>query len=297
MAPWPAVRCTAFSTLTDAHGRFLLPDVPGTRLTAWKSGYFIAGSRPTARPDLRLTTLARDDDETYSWVDPTPLPGSEHCGNCHAAIHQEWAQSGHARSATGKHFRNLYDGSDWHGQKAGWSLLDEHPDGAGVCSSCHAPTVRDGDPALFDLRKVQGVDVHGVHCDYCHKVAGLGEGQIGLGHGRFLHRLQRPRQGQLFFGPLDDVDRGEDAYSPFYRDSRYCAACHEGVVFGVHVYTTYSEWLKSPSRRAGLNCQDCHMKPTARMTNIAPGHGGIRRDPSTLANHTFWDGSQEENAE
>lgn len=35
------------------------------------------------------------------------------------------------------------------------------------------------------------------------------------------------------------------------------------------------------------------MKPTGRMRNIAPGHGGIKRDPHTLANHRFFDESQE----
>ena len=35
------------------------------------------------------------------------------------------------------------------------------------------------------------------------------------------------------------------------------------------------------------------MKPTGRMTNFAPGHGGIARDPATVANHRFFDGSQE----
>jgi hypothetical protein len=293
---------TTSSAVTDAVGRFRLtqganaPRSPQTRLTAWKDGYLIAGQRFSARPILRMTPLPTEDNEGYEWIDPTPLAADEkRCGNCHAQIHREWAGGGHARSATGKHFRNLYDGSDWHGTPgAGWGLLVEKPDGAGVCSSCHAPTVRDDDPALFDLRKVRGVNALGVHCDYCHKIAGLGEGQIGLAHGRFLHRLLRPAQGQLFFGPLDDVDRGEDTFAPFYRDSRYCAACHEGVVFGVSVYTTYSEWLKSPAGRAGRHCQDCHMKPTGRMVNFAPGHGGIDRDPQTLANHVFWDGSQEQ---
>src|SRR5260221_14487404 len=36
------------------------------------------------------------------------------------------------------------------------------------------------------------------------------------------------------------------------------------------------------------------MKPTGKMTNIAPGHGGVERDPKTLANHFFFDGSREE---
>ena len=35
------------------------------------------------------------------------------------------------------------------------------------------------------------------------------------------------------------------------------------------------------------------MKPTGRMSTIAPGHGGIARDPSTLANHRFFEVSQE----
>src|SRR5262249_55033579 len=157
---------------------------------------------------------------------------------------REWSAGGHARSATGHHFRSLYDGTSWEGKaNVGWGLLTQHPDGAGVCSSCHAPALRDDDPALLDLRRVSGVAARGVHCDFCHKVAGFGGDMSGLSHGRFNLRLLRPSQEQLFFGPLDDVDRGEDAYSPLYRDSRYCAACHEGVVFGVHVYSTFSEWL------------------------------------------------------
>jgi hypothetical protein len=65
------------------------------------------------------------------------------------------------------------------------------------------------------------------------------------------------------------------------------------VVFGVHVYSTYSEWLASPARAAGKQCQDCHMTPTGRMTSIAPGAGGIDRDPSTLASHDFLPGGKE----
>src|SRR5262245_20753007 len=244
------IQGSATHTHSDPTGAFALP--AGRRITAWKDGFLIAGTEASGLPlRLRLPPLPGRDHEGYAWVDPTPSPtDQQRCGNCHPSIWREWQHSGHARSATGKHFLNLYDGSDWHGRPgAGWGLLAEHPDGAGVCASCHDPTVRDDDPALFDLRQLKGIDRHGIHCDYCHKVAGLGEGEIGLTHGRFLLRLQRPEHGQLFFGPLDDVDRGEDAYSPLYRDSRYCAACHEGVVFGVPVYTTYSEWLQSPARQ------------------------------------------------
>src|SRR6185437_6907330 len=279
-------------TRTDAHGRFHLPYAPsGRRVTVWKEGYFIGGVRSTASPlAIQLTRLPAEDNPTYEWVDPTPNDATIHnCANCHAEIYREWSSSGHAHSVTGRHFRNLYEGTDWNGKPGvGWGLLTQYPDGGGVCASCHAPA-----STKYDLRQVKGVAARGVHCDYCHKVAGLAGESFGLTHGRYNLRLLRPADGQLFFGALDDVDRNEDAYSPLYRDSRYCASCHEGVVFGVHVYSTFSEWQVSPARREGKQCQDCHMKPTGRMTNMAPGHGGIERDPRALSNHRFFDESQE----
>jgi hypothetical protein len=36
------------------------------------------------------------------------------------------------------------------------------------------------------------------------------------------------------------------------------------------------------------------MAPTGRLTNIARDKGGVERDPRTLSNHVFFDGSQEE---
>jgi hypothetical protein len=140
----------------------------------------------------------------------------------------------------------------------------------------------------YDMRRVDGVAALGVHCDYCHKVAEAPLDRIGTRFGKDGLRLLRPaNDDQLFFGPLDDAVRpGESfAYAPFYKKSGYCASCHEGIVFGVHVYGTYSEWLESPARKNGLECQSCHMAPTGAMTNIAPGKGGIERPAHTLASH------------
>jgi hypothetical protein len=285
------------SVLTDADGRFRLPGLfrDTERVTASAAGHIIAGAPASRRPLLLdLLPLPAEDSDTYRWVDPAPDPARpQDCGNCHGAIYREWSQSGHARSVQNPHFRTLYDGSDWHGRPgAGWSLLAENPDGAGVCTACHAPAVSFDDPAYYDLRRTEGTAARGVHCDYCHKVADT-TGTAGLTHGRFGLVLLRPAEGQRFFGPLDDVDRGEDVYSPLYRQSRYCASCHEGTVFGVHVYGTYTEWLDSPARRQGKQCQDCHMAPTGTLTNIAPGHGGIPRDPATLAGHRLLPGGRD----
>jgi hypothetical protein len=241
-------------------------------------------------------SLPEEDNEDYRWVDPAAdAAHADNCGNCHARIVAEWQGSGHAHAARNRRLLNLYDGTDWHGRPGvGWNLLADNPDGAGVCTSCHAPSVPFSDPAYYDLRQLTGITARGVHCDYCHKVTDVAVDQFGLTHGRFGLKPARPAHGQRFFGPLTDATRDEDAYSPVYTDSRYCASCHEGTVFGVPVYTTYTEWLGSPAGKAGTQCQTCHMTPTGRMTNIAPGKGGIERDPATLGNHRFFAGSLEE---
>jgi hypothetical protein len=281
---------------TNDQGFFTLPPRPGGgRITAAREGYFIAGAEGVAGVELVLHPLSADHAD-YAWVDPGPERGQVgNCASCHAEIHREWQASAHARSATGKHFRNLYEGTDWTGRpNVGWGVLTQNELGAGVCVSCHAPAVRDDEPGGLDLRDLRGNALQGVHCDFCHKVEGLVTLPEGLNHGRFNLRLRRPADGeQIFFGPLDDVDRGEDVYSPLQRDSTFCASCHEGTVFGVPVYTTYSEWQASPAGRAGRSCQSCHLRPTGKLTNIAPGRGGKERDPLTLANHTFFAGNLE----
>jgi hypothetical protein len=289
----------AASVLSDTNGYFRLPPARQNvrRVTAWKEGYLIAGAALEQRPlVLTLTPLPAEDAVDYHWIDPSPHDAQrQNCGNCHDEIYREWSASGHARSIRNRRFLNLYDGSDWQGRPGvGWNLLAEHPHGAGVCTACHAPTVPFADAAYFDLRQARGTALRGVHCDYCHKIAEVTNDRIGLTHGRFGLQLLRPATGQLFFGPLDDVDRGEETFSALYRDSRYCASCHEGTVFGVPVYSTYSEWLESRARQHGKQCQSCHMAPSGTLSNIAPGRGGIPRDPATLANHRFFAGSQAE---
>jgi hypothetical protein len=288
------VKGEANAVESDELGRFRLQGrtLPKARVTAWKEGYLIGGADAGDSPlELLLKRLPEMDCERYSWVDPTPDASHQgNCGNCHGQIYQEWEASGHGWSARGSQFRDLYNGTARDGKEFGWSLLRDRPEGSGVCAACHAPTAG----IAADMTNVDGVAAKGVHCDYCHKISGVGDGAIGLTHGRFNLDLLRPSAGQLFFGQLDDVDRDEDTYSPLYRSSKYCAPCHEGIVFGVHVYSTYSEWQKSDAKREGKQCQSCHMKPTGTMTNIAPGKGGIERDPKTLSNHRFFAGSKEE---
>jgi hypothetical protein len=290
------VKGTGSSTRTNEEGRFQLSIPKATPperfvVTAAKTGYFIAGKTATGSSlEIDLEPHPTADCESYAWVDPTPDASSAgNCGNCHRQIYDEWITGTHASSATGIRLRNLYEGTDRAGQAdRGWNLLADYPEGAGVCLSCHAPSAPVDELAIGDLREVSGVARHGVHCDFCHKIQDVHSGDVGVSHGRFGLKLLRPSTGQLFFGPLDDVDRGEDVHSRLQSRSEVCAACHEGIVFGVPVYETYSEWLTSPAAQRGQQCQSCHMKPTGRMTNFAPGAGGMDRDPLTLASHSLY---------
>jgi hypothetical protein len=295
------IKGTSVCTRTDDRGRFrlVLPDDPSQRssceVTASKAGYFIGSATIADGPlEIDLERHTQTDYEGYAWVDPTPDSQADgNCGNCHSKIYDEWKLTAHATSASGMRLRNLYDGSDSHGNPGrGWNLLATHPEGAGVCISCHAPSARDDDLAVGDLRQVSGVPAQGVHCDFCHKMKSVRLDSLGISHGRFAIDLLRPEKGQLFFGPLDDVDRGEDIHSPLQSQSEHCAGCHEGTLFGVPVYETYSEWSASPAARRGDQCQSCHMKPTGDMSNFAPGAGGIERDPATLASHQLFPGGK-----
>jgi hypothetical protein len=281
---------------SNVQGQFRLPRRRAGLITASKAGYRIAAALPGSRPVLlRLEPLPAEDNPDYAWLGPHPDRASTAaCGNCHAEIYREWSGSAHAGAVRNSRFGDLFADPDGK-SPPGWDLSREHPLGLGVCANCHAPTL-DAAGHADDYRNAKGVAADGIHCDYCHKIVDAPTDKLGTRFGRDGLALLRPKNGdQLFYGPLEDAVRPGESFGhlPLYKESRICASCHEGIVFGVHVYGTYSEWLESPAGKAGLQCQGCHMTPTGKMTNIAPGHGGIERDPATLASHRF-EGSQAE---
>lgn len=272
---------SAMSTVTKADGRFRLPRPNGSAMvTAFKAGCFISiGPANETELKLALRKLPATDDNGYRW-------NPDRCANCHSDIFTEWRSSAHGFGDGVSRFQQLFHGRTAQGEERGWSVKREKPDGTEVCASCHLPT-----SPFFSLEQnpLIKTTANRVHCDFCHKIVGPAGAEIGLTHGRFGLELLRPKDGELNFGPWTDAALDENSFSPFYKKSRYCASCHEGIVFGVRVYETYSEWQSSPAGKKGTQCQDCHMKPTGKTTNVAPGHGGIERDPHTISNHTFFD--------
>ena len=180
----------------------------------------------------------------------------------------------------------------------------DFPYTAGNCGACHNPGAAVDDAYGVDPNRVSGADLFGVHCDYCHKVADVildPETQMPYTNrpGVLSSDVRRSFENEdgeivaLFFGPFDDpnVDEG-DTCLPLIQESAFCAPCHFGVFWDTVIYNSYGEWLHSPysDPLTGATCQECHMPaPTLidgiAMTNVAPGRGGIERDPNTLRSH------------
>jgi len=180
----------------------------------------------------------------------------------------------------------------------------DFPDTAGNCGTCHNPGAALDDPYGVDPNNVSGADLYGVHCDYCHKVADvLLDPVTGLPYpnmpGVLSSDVRRPfhddpERYELFFGPFDDDNvPEEDTRLPLIEESAFCAPCHFAVFWDTVIYNSFGEWLESPyaDPETGKTCQECHMPAPsifdgAVMTNVAPGMGGVERDPMTLRAHS-----------
>lgn len=188
----------------------------------------------------------------------------------------------------------------------------DFPESAGNCAACHTPSSAVDDPYGIDPTQVSGVDQFGVHCDFCHKIAAVNlDAQTGLPYpnmpGVLSMDIRRPfpedkQRYQLFFGTFDDDNvPEEDTNLPLLSQSQFCSPCHYGIFWDTLVYNSFGEWLASPYSDpiTGKTCQQCHMpSPTLLdgqpLTNVAPGKGGVERDPAVIHAHTFPGAANEE---
>ena len=284
-------------TGTDGAFRLLVPRRPMLRIAAAQPGYFnTVASVSDDRLTLTLHPLP-EGGSNYRWIDPHPSTAEPHaCGSCHVELYREWVASAHATSAINDRFLGVLYGPAQPPASTDtmWAFFRDRPDARAVCAPCHLPQAALGDPAMEDPLRLVGTAREGIHCDLCHKVTDVHADRLPLQHGIHAMELLLPRgKEQVFLGPLPDAACNGDAYSPVYEAASYCAACHEGTLFGTHVYRTYSEWLASPAAREGKTCQSCHMAPPQRRRNVARGHVGIDRPPATLSTHRFPGGDDE----
>jgi hypothetical protein len=190
----------------------------------------------------------------------------------------------------------------------------DFPETDGNCAACHVPGAAIDAPYQTDPNAVFGANLFGVHCDFCHKIADVHlDAATGLPYPNTPGVLsldvrrpfpENPEQYQLFFGTFDDDNvPEEDTYLPLIGESQFCASCHYGTFWDTLIYNSYGEWLDSPYSNPDFpgakTCQECHMPaPTLvdgqPLINVAPGKGGVERDPLAIHAHTFPGGSNAE---
>ncbi len=329
------VQATTNQTLSDDEGRFTLAGLEAgapVTVSAWADGYYCAMVEGVTPPASGVTFTMRlvqtNDNPDYQWIPPT---GENACYSCKPGVTQVWLDNdAHGKSATNVRFLTMYNGTDVDGNQSpltrygysrdygrfplrpdptqpyygpGYKL--DFPDTAGNCAACHVPGAAVDSPYGTDPNTVSGVDLFGVHCDYCHKVADVTlDPATGLPYpnmpGVLSQDIRRPFPAdpdryQLFFGSFDDDNVPmEDTYLPLIKQSQWCAPCHFGIFWDTVVYNSFGEWLESSYSDpvTGKSCQQCHMPaPTLLdgqlLTNVAPGLGGVERDPLTIPGHTF----------
>ncbi len=295
------------SAVSSNEGRFRLAvrgESGAKYVTAWKEGFYNGGTllaSGDASYRIRLKPLPPGDNTAYRWIPPRkPTDGAavessdKPCDTCHVQgdfpVVGEWESSAHARAATNPFFLAFFNGDRSAIPLApdlGYRL--DFPRSSGNCAACHVPALalrrlHDADP-----NHAAGVERDGVFCDFCHKIKDVALDADGGRPGVLSMTFARPPQGeQLFFGPFDDVFPGPDAFKPLYKESRYCAACHNSRFWNVQAYSEFSEWSVSSYAKQGIHCQNCHMKPDGRTRQVAlASKGAIVRDPKTVASHTF----------
>ncbi|NRA45744.1 MAG: hypothetical protein HRU09_12375 [Oligoflexales bacterium] len=242
---------------SNDNGYFSIPRTPENGIiTAWRSGFYI-GTMGQKSNVIVLKPLPVDNID-YQFIHPIKHPDKgKRCVSCHKKTVEVWEKHGHSQGEKNQVFLALKN-----------EFKKDYPNSQGSCNSCHAP-----------------INASSVTCDICHKINKFNKNSPG--HGIQRYELMRPTDGmQLVIGPLKDVSRGHDTFSEVFRTSEHCAGCHSAKHHGKDTYDTYTQWLKSPAKKDGKICQDCHMPHPEKDRFIANGSSAILRQAKSIRNHS-----------
>ena len=185
--------------------------------------------------------------------EPVPLAAAtehsslarETCITCHAPIAEEWRQSFHFQSATGRFWQRLRA-----------RRFDKLFDVLRVpCMNCHAPAnVLDLSPADQPVQRMETAEL-GVDCVSCHVSE---EGILGPG---------------FYTDAPHEVIPDRRFRDPATASVQICGRCHEEAMDHAKTVTA---WQSTEFARAGVTCIHCHM-PEVTAALVAGGPLQMRR--------------------
>jgi len=191
--------------------------------------------------------------------DPDAYYEASDCGECHVDQYAQWNGSMHSRA----HQDSIYLAFAELARKEGGDTLYK------FCSGCHAPlAVATGE--IPGGAEPTFLTDEGVTCDVCHMVQEIRAVHEGGGANASIVL----EEGETRYGPLADAadnPNHKSAHSELHTKSELCSACHTLVhpTNGLVIENTFEEWKKSPYAKAGIQCQDCHMRTVAQAIEVA----------------------------
>jgi hypothetical protein len=205
---------------------------------------------------------------------PAGFASAQQCG-CHGTLVAEWQASMHSKALTDPLFTTkVAEGDKATGNKLG-----------PFCRRCHGPvaniTGQDGKSTMTPAA------AESITCSFCHQITSVGE-PVGN-----VSQLVDPT-GVMRAQIEDPQSPHNPVYSALHKDSIVCGGCHNVMhpVNGMHLESTYAEWLKSPQAKQGVQCQDCHMSETP--PTVGPSTGTAANGAPTRTNiyHMTFAGAQ-----
>ena len=168
------------------------------------------------------------------------------CSGCHPEIYKQWQGSMHSNSEKDPFYKAVF----LLASKETNGLVDD------FCPRCHAPVgLVAGEIPPADGSNLSYIAKQGLICDFCHTI----KGYYSESNGEYI-----TSPGMTKYGSLKDAisPYHESEYSELYTTSEYCGSCHDidHPVSGMPIETTYKEWKEGPYSKAGIQCQDCHMR-------------------------------------
>jgi len=192
-------------------------------------------------------------------ADPDSFFEAADCGECHIDQYAAWKGSAHSRA----HHDSIYRAfADLARQEGGEKLYV-------FCSSCHAPlAVASGE--IPRSKKLTFLSDEGVTCEVCHGVKEIRRPHLGAGVNASLVL----EEGDFRYGPISDpidTPAHDSAGTKIHAKAEFCSACHTLThpVHGLVIENTYEEWKKGPYAKAGIQCQDCHMRTVDEALKVA----------------------------
>lgn len=200
------------------------------------------------------------------------------CGTCHPQQFEDWKTALHSKAMSPGLFGQL--------REMGPDAVDEHQS----CLQCHAPLAEQeeqlrqslADGARTTPQRPDGVSyAHGLTCAGCHV--------------RNRQVYGPPRKDGSTPASVRNLPHNGWQATNAFRDSRFCAACHQfekdgPTLNGKLLENTYEEWRASRYAREGRSCQSCHMPERRHLwrgihdPEMVRSGLGIKASQPTVAN-------------